>query len=74
MKAQVLTGSKREITETFIRIAGEIHEVIVFVQEPTDSTLAIPESNVFAEMEPFMVEVGGADYSRQSLYTRMEGE
>lgn len=74
MKAQVLTGSKSEIAESFIRIPGEIHEVIVFVQEPSDSTPGFLESDIFAEMEPFMVEAGGADYSRQSLYSRMEGE
>ena len=27
-----------------------------------------------AEMEPFTVKAGGADDSRESLYTRMEGE
>jgi hypothetical protein len=71
MKAHVLTGTKREIAETVARLEGEIREVIVFVDEPSDS---IPEEDIFAEMEPFTVKVGGADCSRESLYTRMEGE
>jgi hypothetical protein len=74
MKAQVLTGSKREIADTVIRIDGEIHEVIVFLEEPADSAQVASEEEIFAEMEPFTVKAGGADYSRQSLYTRMEGE
>ena len=38
------------------------------------SSMRLTEADIFAEMEPFTVKVGGADYSRQSLYTRMEGE
>ncbi|MCY2993013.1 MAG: type II toxin-antitoxin system HicB family antitoxin [Planctomycetota bacterium] len=30
--------------------------------------------DMFAEMDPFTVKAGGADYSRKTLYTRMEGE
>jgi hypothetical protein len=74
MKAQVLTGSKNEIAETVARIDGEIHEAIVFVEEPSDSNAASSAEDIFAEMEPFTVRVGSADDSRESLYTRMEGE
>ena len=74
MKAQILTGSKSEIAETVARMDGEIHEVIVFLADTSDSTQVPSEGDLFAEMEPFMVEAGGADYSRQSLYCRMEGE
>jgi hypothetical protein len=74
MKAHVLTGSKSQITETVVRIDGEIREVIVFVEEPSDLVPYSSESDTFDEMEPFTVQAGGADYSRQSLYTRMEGE
>jgi len=74
VKAHVLTGSKDEIAETVVRIDGVIREVIVFVEEPSDSTPEPSEEDIFAEMEPFTVKAGGADYSRQSLYTRMESE
>ena len=74
MKAQVLTGSKYEIAETVAGIDGEIHEAIVFVEEPSDSNPAPFAEDIFAEMEPFTVRVGSADDSRESLYTRMEGE
>lgn len=74
MKAHVLTGSKSEIAETVVRLEGRIHEVIVFVEEPSDSIPEPSDEDIFAEMEAFTVKAGGVDYSRQSLYTRMEGE
>jgi hypothetical protein len=74
MKAHVLTGSKTEIAETVARIDGVIREVIVFIEEPSDAIPAPTEEDIFAEMDPFMVKAGGADYSRESIYKRMEGE
>ena len=74
MKAHVLTGSRTEIAETVARLEGMIREAIVFVDEPSDSTLGLSEEDIFAEMEPFTVKAGGADCSRESLYIRMEGE
>ena len=74
MKAQVLTGSKNEIAETLAHINGKIHEAIIFVEEPVDPVATTTEEDIFAEMDSYTVQVGGADYSRESLYTRMEGE
>jgi hypothetical protein len=75
MKTHVLTGSKAEIAESIARIDGEIREVIVVVEEPLDSTVPATVEEMFAEMEPYTVKAGGsADYSRESIYTRMEGE
>ncbi len=75
MKTQILTGSKSEIAESIARIEGEVREVIVFVEEPVDSTAQPPvDDDIFAEMEPYTVNVGGADYSRQAICSRMEGE
>jgi hypothetical protein len=74
MKTHVLTGSKVEIAETVARIDGIIREVIVFVEEPSDLIREASEEDIFTEMEPFTVKVGGADCTRESLYTRMEGE
>ena len=74
MKARVLIGSKSEIAETVAHIDGEIREAIVFVEELADSIPALSEEDIFAEMELFTVKAGGADDSRESLYTRMEGE
>lgn len=73
MKPLVLTGSKSEIAEQLMLIDGEVREAIVFVEEPADSISETVE-DMFAEMEPYTVKVGGADYSRESIYTRMEGE
>jgi hypothetical protein len=72
MKTQVLAGSKQEIAERFARIDGDIREAIVFIQEPTDSPS--PGEDVFAEMEPFTVKQGAANYSREAVYGRVEGE
>lgn len=86
MKTLILTGSKSEIAAAVARIDGVIRDVIVFVEEPAD---AIPTPNqttppssdptqpvvdMWAEMDPYMVSVGGADYSREAICTRMEGE
>lgn len=74
MKAHVLTGSKNEIAESMTRIECEIREVIVLVEEPASAFPVQAEEGIFAEMEAFTVKAGGADYSRESLYTRQEGE
>jgi len=74
MKAQVLTGSKSEIADSIIRMAGDIREVIVFVDEPVGDSSDCIEEDMFAEMEPFTVEANDVDYSRESIYTPMEGE
>ena len=77
MKTHVLRGSKQEIAESLARISGEVREAIVFVDE---SEPAAPEArprdtdDVFAEMSPFMVDVRDVDDSRESIYSRMEGE
>ncbi|MCI0681545.1 MAG: hypothetical protein L0Y71_05540 [Gemmataceae bacterium] len=52
----------------------EIREVIAVIDEPSNSSPQSPAEDIFAEMEPFTVKAGGADYSRQTLYTRLEGE
>jgi hypothetical protein len=68
----ILRGSKQEIAEWVARIPGEVREAIVFVEEPTDANT--PTEDIFTEMEPFVVQAGGADCSREALYTRLEGE
>jgi hypothetical protein len=74
MKAQVVRGSKQEIADTVVRMDGEVHEAIVFIEDSPDVTHAAAGEDIFAEMEPFMVKAGGADDSRESLYTRQDGE
>jgi hypothetical protein len=73
MTAQVLRGSKQEIADKIVQMFGEIREVIVIVEEPI-ATPPAPGEDIFAEMAPYMVDVGDADFSRESIYTRMEGE
>ena len=73
MNVQVFRGSKQEIVEGVARVRGEISEAIVFIKEPTDAALR-PDEDIFAEMEAFTASAGGADYSRNALYGRMEGE
>jgi hypothetical protein len=77
METRVLKGSKREIAERLIQIAGEVREAIVFVEEPVVAVPVVcPDvgENIFAEMVPFMVDVPEMDDSRQAIYSRMESE
>ena len=75
MIAHILRGSKQEIAEAVVRIAGEVREAIVLVEEPADQVPPpAPGVDPWAEMEPYMVNVGNADDSREAIYTRMEGE
>ena len=73
MNAQVLRGSKQEIAESLTRIVGEVREAIVFIDEESDASVDAGE-DIFAEMEPFTSSAGGADYTREAIYTPMEGE
>jgi hypothetical protein len=76
MTARVLTGSKQEIAQKVANMDGEVREAIVFVEErppappPADQTV----QDIFAEMEPYMVNVPDVDYSREAIYTRKPGE
>jgi hypothetical protein len=83
MTARVLTGSKQEIAQKVANLQGEVREAIVFVEESTDlgsrggeggGQGARDAEGIFAEMEPYMVQVGEVDDSREALYTRQEGE
>ena len=73
MIVHVLRGSKQEIAERVVGIRGEVREAIVFIEGPSDAPPR-PDEDIFAEMAPFMVNAGGADYSRDALYSRLEGE
>lgn len=74
MKAQVLRGTKEQIAEAVVRIGGEVREAIVFIDEPSALNEDLSGDDMFAEMESFTVQVGGADCSREAIYSRMEGE
>lgn len=74
MQAQIVKGSKQEIAETVARMGGEVREAIVFVEEPAGSEAQPLGTDIFAEMEPFTVRAGGADYSRDALYSPVNGE
>jgi hypothetical protein len=74
MKVQVLKGSKQQIAQSVAEIPGQVLEVVVFVEDPSDTGSAEASEDMFAEMEPFTVKAGDVDYSRDSLYSRQEGE
>lgn len=74
MRVQVVRGSKQEIAEAVAGISGDVREAVVFVEDPSDSGLVEATDDIFAEMEPFTVQAGGADYSRDGIYARQEGE
>jgi hypothetical protein len=77
MTVRVLTGSKEEIARKVVDLPGEVREVIAFVEEPkTESKEPVPETaeDMFKEMEPYMVDVGDVDDSREGIYSRKPGE
>jgi hypothetical protein len=74
MKTHVLTGTKQEIADKVARLEGDVRQAIVFVDEPADVPAIRPGEDIFAEMVPHMVQVGGCDDSREAIYSRMEGE
>lgn len=77
MKTHILKGSKQEIAEGVIHISGEVREAIVFVEEPATADPVAPSEDgedIFAEMQPLMVDVPGVDDSREAIYSRMESE
>ena len=75
MIARVLTGSKHEIARQLASLDGEVREAIVFLEDEagTESSVQSTE-DMFAEMEPYTVRVGGADYSRAGIYSRKAGD
>jgi hypothetical protein len=74
MRVQVLKGSKQQIAQSVAEIPGEVREAMVFVEDSVDTGPAAAGEDIFAEMEPFTVQAGDVDYSRDSLYSRQEGE
>jgi hypothetical protein len=75
MTARVFTGSKQEIAQKVASLEGEVREAIVFVDEPAQ-TQSVPGTveEMFKEMEPYMVEVGDVDNSREAIYSPKPGE
>jgi hypothetical protein len=87
MTARILTGSsKQEIAQKVASLEGEVREAIVFIEDPSSAGSrgagaggegpkdAAAAEDIFAEMDPYMVHVADVDDSRESLYTRREGE
>jgi hypothetical protein len=83
MTVRVLTGSKQQIAQQVSQLPGDVREAIVFVDEATSTAGIVPPAGVaptveelFAEMQPYMADVGQAvvDDSRQAIYERQEGE
>lgn len=79
MTAHVLKGSKQEILESLARLSGNVREAIVYVEDDDARTAAppiapSPGENMFAEMEPYMVDVPDIDDSRDAIYQRMGNE
>jgi hypothetical protein len=69
MTAKILTGTKQEIAAAVAGIAGEVREAIVFVEDGASPQPAhATREDIFAEMEPYTVRVGTADYGRDSIY------
>ena len=72
MTAHVLTGSKLEIADKVARLAGDVREAIVFIDEPKPPIEG--DGNIFAEMDPFTVQQPNVDDSRAGIYQSLERE
>ncbi len=73
MSARVLKGSKQEIAQQLASLEGEVREAIVFIERaPGASANQSPAdtADLFQEMEPYMVNVGNVDYSREAIYSK----
>ena len=77
MTAHVLKGTKLEIAQQVATLEGDVREAIVFVEQPQGASMqSVPATveDLFKEMEPYMVNVGNVDYSREAIYSREPGE
>jgi hypothetical protein len=74
MSAYVLRGNKQEIADNLVRIPGNVHEAIVFVEETASASLPPSADDIFAEMRQYMISGLEFDDSRDAVYTRMDGE
>ncbi len=75
MTTHVLKGSKREIADHLVRLTGEVREAIVFVDEPAPPAADTGGvEDPFAEMTSFMVDAPDLDDSRETIYSRTDGE
>jgi hypothetical protein len=77
LKTHVLKGSKQEIAASLARLNGEVREAIVFVEDTAPmpgASAAGATQDIFAEMRPFMVDVPDVDDSRETIYSRTDGE
>jgi hypothetical protein len=75
MQAHVLRGTKQQIADNLARMPGEVREAIVFVEEPAQAEAQIPAGeDIFADMRPYMVDVEDLDDTRETVYTRRNGE
>lgn len=77
MSAHILKGTKQEIADRLARLPGDVYEAIVFIDETSPSQAgprAGQATDLFAEMQPYMVDVPDLDDSRESIYTPANGE
>ncbi len=69
MRTHVFTGNKEQIADRVASLTGDVREAIVFVEDgPDEGAAAVPGDDLFQEMAPLAVTVGGADYNRDAIY------
>ena len=74
IKVRTITGPKEHIAREITDIADDVVEAIVFVNETNGVHHRSSDEDIFAEMEPYTVQAGKVDYSRESIYAAPEGE
>ena len=80
MRTEIVQGSKEVIADRLSHIRGNIVEAIFFVDDSGNGHAAGRDLSdadfeaLLREMDAHTVSVGNVDYSRESIYRRMEGE
>jgi hypothetical protein len=77
MTTQILRGSNRQIAKTVAGMRERVLEAILLVDDPPQQPEALSDAEferLMEEMDAHSVAVGNANFSRESIYMRHEGE
>jgi hypothetical protein len=78
MTTQIVRGTNQQIADAVARMPERIVEAILLLDDSSGPLAGAVSDADFekltAEMEILTVSVGNVDYSRESIYSRLEGE
>ncbi len=78
MTTQIVRGTNQQIADAVARMPERVVEAILLLDDsaaPAAHGMSDADfEKLTAEMESLTVSVGNVDYSRESIYSRLEGE